>query len=68
MESRINLVQDEIYRMKDGSFGQFSRIGGTGMAIFHPYQEPDMQSCWAIDIDRVDRKATTEEAEEFKRQ
>ncbi len=48
--------------MKDGDFAQFSRIGGTGLAIFHPHGEPDMQSSWAISAALVDRQATQDEA------
>jgi len=41
---------------------EFSRIGGTGMAIFHPPGEPDTQSSFAIDVMKIIRRATSEEA------
>jgi hypothetical protein len=62
------LQQDKIYRMKAGDFAQFSRIGGTGLAVCHPYGEPDMQSCFAIDPEKIDREATLEEARAYKKQ
>jgi len=55
------LVAGKIYRMKAGDFAEFSRIGGTGLAIFHPPDEPDMQSSFAIKPEFVDREATTAE-------
>ena len=57
------LVKGRIYKMLAGDFAEFSRIGGTGMAVFHPPGEPDMQSCFAIDPNMVDREATETEAE-----
>lgn len=62
------LVPGRIYKMSAGDFAEFSRIGGTGMAIFHPPGEPDMQSSFAINPERVDREATMQEAEECHRQ
>lgn len=56
------LVAGRIYRMRAGDFAEFSRIGGTGLAIFHPSGEPDMQSSFAIDPAEVDREASEEEA------
>lgn len=58
------LIAGRIYRMKAGDFAEFSRVGGTGMAIFHPPGEPDMQSSFAIKPEFVDREATPEEAEQ----
>jgi hypothetical protein len=55
-----------IYLSKFGWFGEFSRIGGTGMGIFHPPGEPDMQSSWAADLDKIEREATPEEAKAYK--
>lgn len=46
-------------------FAEFSRIGGTDLAIFHPPGEPDMQSSWAIDPKFVVREATPEEIQRF---
>ncbi len=62
------LVHGKIYKMKMGKCicAEFSRIGGTGLAIFHPPGEPDMQSSFAIDPKNVEREATPEEAK-FKR-
>lgn len=37
----------------DGEEVVFSRIGGTGMAIFHPPGEPDMQSSFAMSEENV---------------
>lgn len=59
------LKQDKIYKMEGGDFAQFSRIGGTGLAVFHPYGEPDMQSCFAIDPAKVEREATPTESESY---
>lgn len=50
-----------LYRMCAGDFGEFSGMGRTGLAIFHPAGEPDMQSCWAISPAEVDREATADE-------
>jgi hypothetical protein len=56
------LIPGRIYRMQAGDFAEFSRIGGTGKAVFHPPGEPDMQSSFAIDPDKVDREANEDEA------
>lgn len=61
------LVRGRIYRMQAGDFAEFSRTGGTGMAIFHPPGEPDMQSSFAIDPAKVDREATESEADRCRR-
>jgi len=37
------LVSGQIYRMQAGDFAEFSYMGGTGYAIFHPPGEPSMQ-------------------------
>lgn len=63
-----SLIPGRIYRMQSGDFAEFSRIGGTGYAIFHPPGEPDMQSSFAILPEKVDREATLEEAAECRRQ
>lgn len=55
------LVAERIYRIDDGDFAEFSRISGTGFAIFHAPGEPDMQSSFAVKPDKVDREATREE-------
>lgn len=62
------LIQDKIYKMEAGDFAQFSRIGGTGMAVLHPYGEPDMQSCFAIDPAKIEREATPAESESYIRE
>jgi hypothetical protein len=56
-----DLIPGLLYRMKAGDFAEFSRTGAMGKAIFHPPGEPDMQSSFAIDPERVDREATQEE-------
>ncbi len=33
----------------------FSRISGTGHAVFHPPGEPDMQSSFAVEADELGR-------------
>lgn len=43
-----DLVPGRIYRMRTGDLATFSRIGATGLAIFHPPGESDMQSSFAI--------------------
>ena len=43
------LIPGKIYRTKSGDVAEFSRIGGTGLAVMHPPGEPDIQSCWAVD-------------------
>jgi hypothetical protein len=59
------LIPGKLYKIKNPrrqEFAEFSRIGGTGMAIFHPPGEPDMQSSFAIDPEEwVEREATSEE-------
>lgn len=62
------LQQGKIYRSTYGWFGEFSRIGGTGMAIFHPPGEPDMQSSWAAELKNIEREATPEEAKAYRRE
>ena len=57
------LIPGRIYRMQAGDFAEFARIGGTGLAVFHPPDEPDMQSCFAIEASKVDREATEAEDE-----
>lgn len=57
------LVVGRIYRMNAGDFAEFARIGSTGLAVFHPPNKPDMQSCFAIDASKVDRAATEAEDE-----
>jgi hypothetical protein len=60
------LQAGKIYLSTFGWFGEFSRIGGTGMGIFHPPGEPDMQSSWAADLDKIEREATPEEAKAYR--
>jgi len=62
------LIPGRIYLDSSGGFGEFSRIGGTGLAICHPPGEPDMQSSWAIDPSKIVREATEQEANDYKRQ
>jgi len=50
------LIPGCVYRVSpNGELAEFSRIGGTGLAIFHPPGEPDMQSCWAVKSSLVER-------------
>jgi len=56
-----DLIPGRVYKMRAGDFAEFSRIGGTGLAIFHPPGESDMQSSFAINPELVDREATPEE-------
>lgn len=62
------LQAGKIYLSTFGWFGEFSRIGGTGMGIFHPPGEPDMQSSWAADLDKIEREATPEESKAYKKE
>lgn len=57
------LIPGRIYKMVAGDFVEFSRIGGAGHVIFHPPDEPDMQSSFATRADTVEREATPEEAQ-----
>jgi len=59
-----DLIRGKIYRMCAGDFAEFSRIGSTGFAIFHPSGEPDMQSSFAIDPSKVNREATEQESKQ----
>jgi len=61
-----DLIPGRIYLDDTGSFGEFSRIGGTGWAVCHPPGEPDMQSSWAIKPERLLREATDDEAKAYK--
>jgi hypothetical protein len=54
------LIPGRIYRMVAGDYAEFSRMGYE-KAIFHPPGEPDMQSSFAIDPERVEREATADE-------
>lgn len=59
--SQLELWPGRIYKTKSGDIAEFARMGGTGLAVFHPPGEPDMQSCFAIDPSKVEREATPEE-------
>lgn len=46
-----DMKPDRLYRMQDGEIVVYSRIGGTGLVIVHPPEDPDMQSSSALDPD-----------------
>ena len=60
--STVDMVSGRIYRLRRGDFAEFSRVGMTGMAIFHPPGKSDMQSSFAVHPLEVEREATPEEA------
>lgn len=61
-----DLIPGEIYLDSWGVFGQFSHMGSTGMAIMHPWGECDMQSSWAVKVEKITRMATADEANAFR--
>lgn len=52
------LIPRTVYKLANDKLAEFSRIGGTGMAVFHPPGEPDMQSSFSVDPADVVRPAT----------
>lgn len=53
MMTIFDLVPGKTYKMTKGDIAEFSRIGATGYAIFHPPGEPDMQSSFALPPDKI---------------